>query len=70
VVKYLLEMKKAAAASTVSTVRNAIVENSGKFAGYSVDVNSIQASCKWMSYYVFLFNKTIQCNLKMYFCFT
>ncbi|KAK2174248.1 hypothetical protein NP493_816g02002 [Ridgeia piscesae] len=44
VVKYLLEMKKAAAASTVSTVRNAIVENSGKFAGYSVDVNSIQAS--------------------------
>ena len=44
VVKYVLEMTKAAATSTVTHVRSAIVQNSGTFAGYIVDVKSIQAS--------------------------
>ncbi|KAI0233189.1 hypothetical protein LSAT2_016581, partial [Lamellibrachia satsuma] len=46
VVKYMLEMMKAAATSTVTNVRNAIAKKSGTFAGFSVDVNSVKASVK------------------------
>ena len=43
-VNYVVEMRKAAATATVDTVRKAIVEDGGTFAGYPVDVNSITAS--------------------------
>ncbi|KAK2162834.1 hypothetical protein NP493_1501g00013 [Ridgeia piscesae] len=44
-------MRKTAATATVNTVRKAIIKDSGTFAGYAVDVNSITAAEKEISKY-------------------
>ena len=44
VVNYLLEMLNDDSAGILSTVQNAIIENNGTFAGYEVDVDTIDAS--------------------------
>ena len=43
-VNYVVDMRKTAATATVDTVRKAIIKDSGTFAGYAVDVNSITAA--------------------------
>ena len=48
VVIYGLDISKEAAADTVKYVSRGISKNKGKFAGYSVDVNSL----KWTGEYI------------------
>ena len=44
VVNYALEMMKTNTAAVESVVRDTILENNGRFAGYNVDENSVKAS--------------------------